>query len=147
MKKRKRMEAKEEKKVQTIGFKLALIIPLIGSLMLLALFFFLNMLFVFLVILFCVSSFFSCIMFLFPVEKVLIRKAFPRIPKRQRITIRGTTYEEPFIDALICALITIGLIVGWLVTTHWIFVDLLAICVASEAIKLVIISISKKFNK
>lgn len=113
----------------------AVFIPLFGSIMLLVLFYFLNIVFYFLVVLFGLSSGMATMLFVQPTVQFFRRKALPRLGEEQTLQFRGVFYRQPFFDLGISFFFAVGMIVGWLVSRHWVFVDVLAIGMAVEAIK------------
>lgn len=69
-------------------------IPLIGSVMLIALFYFLGAIYLFLVALFALAAFTSCVSFVFPVVKFMRRRALPRIGDLQSLSLCGKTWRQ-----------------------------------------------------
>ena len=86
-------------------------------------------------ILMTVGAFFSFSSFMFPSVVKLRSWALPRVGATQRVTCRGVEYQEPFVDASMAAALAACAVVLWLVTQHWLFVDLLGVALASEAIR------------
>jgi signal peptide peptidase-like protein 2B len=123
-----------EETESSVSIYAAIIIPVVGSLVLLALFFFLNIVFYFLVLLFSISSFFSVSLFVQP-SVTYLRRRFLGISDQQTITFRGKAHTQAFFDIIVSAIFGVLGVVLWLVTRHWIMVDLLAMCLASEAVK------------
>lgn len=125
----------KEAESNVLSLTTVVLIPVAGSVMLLLLFFFLGQLFYALVVLVGLGAFSAALSFWMPTAALVRRSLAPRVPDVQRITLRGTTYEEPFVDMAGAGAVAALLVAGWLVTKHWLFVDALAVCLASEAIK------------
>lgn len=125
----------KEAESSVLDHKAVIAIPIVGSLVLLALFYFLDIVFWFLVVLFGFSSFVSFAVFIMPLIRRVRKFLAPSSPDVQSFTCRGTTYEEPFLDVAICALLSGTVVSFWLLTSHWIPLDLLAVALASEAIQ------------
>lgn len=49
--------------------------------------------------------------------------------------VHRTAYDEPVVDLVISGVVAGAVVALWLTTKHWVFVDVLGVCLASEAIK------------
>jgi signal peptide peptidase-like protein 2B len=124
----------QEAENSPINVYAAVVIPIAGSVMLLALFFFLDKMFYFLVVLFGLSAFTSMMMFVHPTVVQARRYLFPRLAEEQTFSIRGRSCRLPVFDLLVCGACAGLVVAGWLLTYHWVFVDLLAVALAVQAI-------------
>jgi signal peptide peptidase-like protein 2B len=125
----------EEELESSMNLVTVVLIPLIGSVMLMVLFFFLGKMFIFLVILFAFGSFTSCVTFLMPTVAVARHHVLPRVNDTQTITIRRAEYTAPIVDIVVAGIVAASVVAAWLITSHWVFVDMLAFCLACETVK------------
>lgn len=60
-----------------------------------------------------------------------------RAPRHVRLTARcaSAEYDEPVVDLALSGAVAAVVVALWLVTRHWLFVDILGACLASESIK------------
>lgn len=91
-----------EAETSSLNLYAAVGLPVLGSLMLLALFFFLDIMFYFLVLLFGVSAFGAVSMFVHPSVRSLRLSLFPRVPEIQAFSCRGKTHSFAVFDTLVC---------------------------------------------
>jgi len=121
----------EDREASEVKLYFAIVMPVLGSAMLLILFYFLDWLSVALVILFSISCFFAVVFFLDPVFTYAARKF--QLQPEFRVSLLSTTFPTSYLMGSVPAL---ALVVAWLLFRFWLFTDLLALCLGVMAMAL-----------
>ncbi len=94
-----------EAETSSLNIYAAVALPVIGSVMLMVLFFFLNIMFYFLVLLFGVSALGAMMMFAYPSVRAMRVSMFPRISEVQSFRCRGKTHSIAVFDTAVCMIV------------------------------------------
>lgn len=122
---------------------MAVLLPIIGSVMLMVLFFFLDWLGNFLIIVFAISSFISTTYALNPMFDFITQKL--RLPSEcqfpswcmVKFPTLSPLWSERFPTATLMGLpLAFGLVLAWILTEHWLLIDILGLCLGVMAMGL-----------
>eukprot|EP01105_Mastigella_eilhardi_P005959 TRINITY_DN17612_c0_g1_i1.p1 TRINITY_DN17612_c0_g1~~TRINITY_DN17612_c0_g1_i1.p1 ORF type:complete len:379 (+),score=80.58 TRINITY_DN17612_c0_g1_i1:32-1138(+) len=125
-----RLQPKQIDPEETNGvtMQVAVLLPIVGSLMLVVLFYFLDILYYLLVVVLTLSAVTSVGFVVYPAAQKLMRLYWP---SKELVRIFGTDFPSPLLVAVPLAVTVVG---TWLLTNMWQVSDVIALCIGVAAL-------------